>query len=318
MSRSKKKPPTLAPPSLFDEPSPAPAEVKKKPKRPLTRAGAKRPTPSSPIDLFDPEPVKPSKKTSRWMPAKSFRVYPEGESAAPEHVRIRRRHPFPQMLDETLSRLLPLIPRPPGPVLILGACLPGVAACAPRGDEHLEYLAKDAHAAEAIKKLIPDATVLKNESEVQKNVKFSLVVDCNESDTGPAAAARIVSLFNLVSKSGRVVFASPCEALLDYKGETRNDAPQMRDQLHRLCKTHCILRPTDPLMHPAWDIIVLSRRLEGSFPGRCRWRVTGTGFLPWQKCNEAISTSPWLLVELSEQLAPAIARVITYPWEPFS
>jgi hypothetical protein len=179
------------------------------------------------------------------------------------------------------------------------------------------YFCEDTEAKKSVVQLDPNVDCLGSEEEAFVGENFDLIVSMQDEGTGRALVEKILFLAKHLSPDGLLMVTVPSTHLLDYNTNVRNEAALMRDRIHRSCRTHLILRPTAPLMNPAWDIIVLSRRPSDSPPPKNRWRITGTGFLPWQKCNEAISASPWLLVESCDQIASAVARCVNYPWEPF-
>lgn len=249
----------------------------------------------------------------RWQPGRNFSVFGNGDG--PEHSRVRRKKPSPEIFDETLFRLLsvlPLVRRKK--VLCEGSVFPAVAAAAAGAEGHL-FLGEGVEGitADAAGKLVPGCTSLSG----GVGGEFDLVVLCHDDLAGEKAAETVVGKFSEMCDTGIMVACFPAETFLDYSTNIRMEAPNMRNRVHRLCRTHFILRATGPLMQPSWDILVLSRRGGQADVPACRWRFTGNGVLPWQKCNEAFSGAPWLLVESDDQIGPAVARCVSYPWEPF-
>jgi len=266
-------------------------------------------------DLSEVNPTVANKnKTSRWKPSRGFKIFTEGLlDNSPEHHRVRRKFPSPEILDETLLRLMgALAPRKVFNILCDGSVFPAVAAVAAGEAGNLFIGGRvDQKAREAVNKLLPDA---RPDSESEK---FDSILFCYDHVTGEKAAESILSSFFRLREGGVLVACFPAEAFLDYATNIRMEAPNMRNRVHRVCSAHFILRAAGPLMQPSWDILVLSRRGGAGDPPICKWRFTGNGVLPWQKCNEAFSSAPWLLVESIDQAGPAVARCISYPWEPF-
>lgn len=249
----------------------------------------------------------------RWRPPRGFMIFSDGDRGD-EHLRVHRKSPSPEIFDEVLLRLLPALPGGGSRrVFCGGTVFPAVAASAAGASNKLVFGGGvDGKAGEAIRKLIPDAT----EGSAEDG-EYDLILFCLDSLTGEKAGDAVLEAAGQLSEVGVLVACFPAEALLDYSTNIRMEAPNMRNRIHRLCRTHFILRAAGPLMQPSWDILVMSRRGAQTDVPICRWRFTGSGVLPWQKCNEAFSGAPWLLVETLDQAGPAIARCVNYPWEPF-
>lgn len=237
---------------------------------------------------------------------------------SPEYYRVRRKVPYPAIMDDLLIRIVSLLPLDaPGEILCEGPVFPSLVAACSQKANRITYVQEDREARQAARKLASRNCPISTTTARRGVSKFVLVVSCVDDFAGKVLVEKILSMSDLLSPLGFLLVAVPSEFLLDYTTNVRNEAPLMRDALHRKYKTHFILRPTGPLMQPAWDILLLTPRPPSSHPTKSKWRVTGTGFLPWQKCNEAISSSPWLLVESPEQVPPAVARCLSYPWEAF-
>jgi hypothetical protein len=257
--------------------------------------------------------AEPKKQHGRWKPSRGFCIFTDGlVDAGAEYHRVRRHFPSPEIFDETLVKLMTVLSyKKDFNILCDGSVFPAVAAVA-AGDRGKLFLGDkvDPKARDAILKLSPGT---KDESE---GGKFETILSCYDHVTGDNAAGAILSNFLKLSEGGLMVACFPAEAFLDYSTNIRMEAPNIRNKVHRVCSTHFILRAAGPLMQPSWDILVLSRRGGAGDPPICKWRFTGNGVLPWQKCNEAFSSAPWLLVESLDQAGPAVARCVNYPWEP--
>jgi hypothetical protein len=287
------------------------------------------PDPSS-APICDPTsaPIPPSpspsadrkKKTSksRWSPDKNFQIHTPSPLPSPEFYRVRRKTPCPDVLDELILKLIPALPlRAESRTLCSGPVHPSMVCCVSARSSCTLYFCEDSEAKKSVSQLDPLVDCLEGEEEAFSGASFDLIVSMQDEDTGRVLVEKILFLTKHLSPNGLLLVASPATHLLDYNTNVRNEAALMRDRVHRACRTHFILRPTAPLMNPAWDIIALSRRPSEAPAPKNRWRITGTGFLPWQKCNEAISAAPWLLVESYDQIAAAVARCVNYPWETF-
>jgi hypothetical protein len=253
---------------------------------------------------------------SRWKAPRGFHIFDDNrEAGGGEHLRVHRRCPSPEIFDETLFRLLPALPgRAPKNIFCAGGVFPAVVAAAAGSANKLTIGdMPDQRAVDAVFQLIPDAV-----ESVPETGKYDLVLFCHDHLTGEKAAEAVVEASGWLAEGGVLVACFPAEALLDYSTNIRMEAPNMRNRIHRLCRTHFILRAAGPLMQPSWDMLVMSKRGGQADVPICKWRFTGNGVLPWQKCNEAFSGAPWLLVETIDQAGPAIARCIHYPWEPFA
>lgn len=250
----------------------------------------------------------------RWRAPRGFQIFGEDDESRRECLRIHRKSPSPEIFEETLFRLMAALPGRGGrKVFCGGGVFPAVAASAAGEINKLVVDGGgDAKATEAIFHLVPDAEVGKLSDD-----KYDIVLLCHDHLTGDRAAEAVVEACGSVAGGGILVVCFPAEALLDYATNIRMEAPNMRNRVHRLCRTHFVLRATGPLMQPSWDIMVMGKRGGQVDIPICKWRFTGSGVLPWQKCNEAFSSAPWLLVETIDQTGPAIARCINYPWEPF-
>lgn len=282
--------------------------------------GGSEPTKKRGRTLSTPDAVKGGARTrrdgsmgDRWRAARGFLIFAEGERGH-EHLRVHRKSPSPEIFDETLFRLMPALPGTGGKkVFCGGSVFPAVAASAAMGGNKLVFGdGVERRAAEAILKLVPDAT-----EGTASSGGYDLILLCNDSLTGEKAGDAVLEAVGQLSEGGVLVAGFPAEALLDYSTNIRMEAPNMRNKIHRLCRTHFILRAAGPLMQPSWDILVMGKRGGQADVPICRWRFTGNGVLPWQKCNEAFSSAPWLLVETVDQAGPAIARCVNYPWEAF-
>lgn len=252
----------------------------------------------------------------RWKPRRGFRIFAEAdEMRGDEHLRVHRRWPSPEIFDETLFGLMRALHTfSPQRVFCCGSVFPAVAAGAAGAASSLVVGQDvDQRTMAAILNLVPGAM----QGSLDEG-GFDLVLFCHDHLTGEKAANAVVEAAGHLSDGGVVVACFPAEALLDYSTNIRMEAPNMRNKVHRLCRTHFVLRAAGPLMQPSWDIMVMGRRGGQADPPICKWRFTGSGVLPWQKCNEAFSSAPWLLVESIDQSGPAIARCINYPWEAFS
>ncbi len=258
-------------------------------------------------------PPKREGDAARWQPPRGFRIYSEA-AAGPEYLRVHRKMAAPEVFDETLVKLLVHIPAGERHLVYCDGCLFPSAIAAAGGRSGLLQLGPmvDTKASEATRRL--GGEVVRVE-EVDKGVNLAVI--CYDHITGEKACEEILRGVAALAEGGILVACFPAEGLLDYSTNIRMEASNMRNKVHRLCKTHFILRTSGPLMQPAWDIIVLSQRRAQVNVSICKWRFTGSGVLPWQKCNEAFSSAPWLLVETTDQIAAALARCITYPWEPF-
>jgi hypothetical protein len=263
-------------------------------------------------------PSPPRKNSIKaWHPPKNFTVHGAHECPAPEHYRSRRKVPYPDMLDEIMFKLVPALPEFfAGRVLCTGSTFPAVVAQASLTASTSLCFCEDEAARKGVRQLNPTVRCLDNEEDAYATEGFSAIIACQDSPTGRQLAEKILFWVRHLGSSGVLILAVPSGHLLDYSTNVRNEAALMRDRIHKNCRTHFILRPTAPLMDPAWDIVVLSHRPSESPVPKNWWRITGTGFLPWQKCNEAVSSAPWLLVESLDQIPAAIARSINYPWEP--
>lgn len=316
-----------ATPSLFDFPAPHPSEiapsesVSKKPAPPaLSRR--KKPRQFEADSLFESHlesTTIPDTTLKKEQPLpRNFFFSSEDNPNEPEYFRVRRKSPYPPILDDLLLAVVKSLP-PPLNVATLceGSIFPAVVGACSLHSEKIVYLQEDKLAKSIAKKLVGKNCTISFALPKRTTSQFSLVVSCVDGLIGKALADKIISLSSFLTPSGVLVVATPSEHLLDYTTNVRNEAPLIRDVLHKKYRTHFILRPTGPLMHSSWDVLVLTLRPPSSIVSRSKWRITGTGFLPWQKCNEAISSSPWLLVESLEQVPTAIARCVNYPWEAF-
>lgn len=320
-----------ATPSLFDFPSPAlpiaaPAPTlsesasEKSPSPALPR---KRKTRQFEVDSLFESPLEstarpdPTIKKDPPLP-RNFFFSSEDNPNEPEYFRVRRKTPYPPVLDDLLLGIVKSLP-PSRNVATLceGSIFPAVVGACSLHSEKIVYLQEDKLAKSIAKKMVGKNCTISFSLPKRPTSQFSLVVSCMDGLVGKLLADKIISLSNFLTPSGVLVVATPSEHLLDYATNVRNEAPLIRDVLHKKYRTHFILRPTGPLMHPSWDVLVLTLRPPASIVSKSKWRITGTGFLPWQKCNEAISSSPWLLVESLEQVPIAIARCVNYPWEAF-
>lgn len=325
-------------PSLFDappsEPSTATAPASIPP--PLLQSPSrcdhvKKPARRSPsrhfetVCLFE-EPDSSETKTShrQILPKNSHSDLPSNFSFSmgnpdwPECYRVRRKTPYPPVLDDVLLAIVKSMPIPPSShVLCEGTVFPALVGQCSLKSSKVVYAQEDVRARKIAKDLVTENTTLSFSTVRRASTKFSLIVACLDDFMGKSLAEKIISFSPTLEDGGILLVATPADYLLDYTTNVRNEAPLIRDTLHKKYKTHFILRPTGPLMEPSWDVLVLSPRTPSSIPVKNKWRITGTGFLPWQKCNEAISSSPWLLVESTDQIPPAVARCVNYPWEAF-
>jgi hypothetical protein len=332
--------------SLFEVPDPAPVTVvpntphlhpKVSPAKALPRLSRSKKTKHFEINtLFAESPSPPvSKEIEGSSSAKTFppqealfskkhRLHRDFSMSdpsaldAPEYYRIRRKSPYPPVLDDLIISLMESIPLPSRhSALVEGAIFPSALIPLSSKIDKIVYRQEDPTARSIAKKLVTDCCEISTSVAKKNQSKFSLVVCCFDDCMGKVLVEKILSASSCLEPSSPLVVVTPSDYLLDYTTNVRNEAPLLRDSLHKKYRTHFILRPTGPLMEPSWDILVLTLRTPGTPIPKNKWRLTGTGFLPWQKCNEAISTSPWLLVESVEQAPQAIARCIHYPWEIF-
>lgn len=276
--------------------------------------------------LFDTSPPQSNESSGKSPPPpkkdpplpRDFALSTPKNSEDPEYYRIRRKAPYPPVLDDLILNIVKSLPRTgSGETLCEGSVFPAIAASCSSNSDRIVYSQEDPIARKIVKGLVGKTCAVSFAVPKRGSTKFSLVVSCLDDFVGKILAEKIISLSDYLEDSGILLVAVPSDYLLDYTTSVRNEAPLIRDGLHKKYKTHFILRPTGPLMQPAWDILVLTQRFQSNKPVKNKWRITGTGFLPWQKCNEAISSSPWLLVESLEQIPTAVARCVNYPWEAF-
>ena len=325
-------------PSLFDAPPPAPAQPPVSVADPAILSASTthtdpvkktpRKSPSRRFEttcLFEETSLSKKEPSPRQILAKNRHSdlpfdfsFLTGSPDLPEYYRVRRKAPYPPVLDDVLLAIVKSISIPiASPVLCEGTVFPALVGQCSTKSSKIVYVQEDIKARKIAKDLITENTALSFSVAKRGTAKFSLIVACLDDFMGKSLADKIISFSSALEDGGLLLVASPADYLLDYTTNVRNEAPLIRDALHKKYKTHFILRPTGPLMEPSWDVLVLSRRPPSSTPVKNKWRITGTGFLPWQKCNEAISSSPWLLVESSDQIPPAVARCVNYPWESF-